>query len=110
MREQKFKDWMEAYRSKAGNELEESTKHTYMTDNKRVESEDGFDLDKEFDKDKLASLIDRYEYSAEDEKNGRKNPTNLNIKHRSKSVRNSLASHRTALRHYRRFRSGIMTP
>ena len=108
MKEQEFKEWLDAYRSRHGDKLAESTKHTYVTDNKRVVNEDGVDLDKEFDKDKLYSLLERYAYGKDDERHNRPNPTKLDID--APSIYGSLSSHRTALRHYRRFRLGIMTP
>ncbi|MGU9963119.1 MAG: hypothetical protein ACNYPD_03325 [Candidatus Halichondribacter symbioticus] len=110
MREQKFKDWLEAYRSKAGNPLAQTSKNAYFRDNQRAEDEDSqiSSLDNEFDKDKMESLLERYAYSQTDQHNGRANPTDLDIA--TESLYNSLASHRTAFGHYRRFRSGIMTP
>ncbi|MCA8834357.1 MAG: hypothetical protein K8953_04650 [Proteobacteria bacterium] len=107
MRELEFKLWLDAYRTKAKKPLAQTTKNTYIRDNKRVEEEDKFEgfngLDKEFEKDGLKSLLERYAYSKADERAGRKNPTNMDIKPRSKSVLNSLSSHRTALNHYHTF-------
>ncbi len=101
MREEEFRDWLETYRQQNGEPLKQSSKNAYVTDNKRVEDEDGFNLDTEFKKDEMASLLERYTYSLEDKRNERGNPTNLDIE--LPALYKSLGNHKVVLNHYRRF-------
>ncbi len=109
MREQEFKTYLEGLKDpkdKTKDRLQGNTITSYITDSRKVETHDGlaqggYDLDDEFKKDKLRSLLVRYAYGAQAVRNNRKNPTDLDIKQHS--LYNSLQSHRSAIRHYGRF-------
>ena len=103
MRTEEFRHWLNEYvaENKTG-ELSERTKNAYVRDNERLEIYDDFDLDIEFEKDGLETLLERYTYSLKDKRNMRENPTNLDID--ISALYKSLGSHKTALNHYRKFR------
>lgn len=66
----------------------------------RVEEEYG-DLDAHYERDALRDLIDALTYSTEDERRGRSNPTKIRF---VGNVRNNVASYKSAVLWYRRFR------
>ena len=101
MREQKFKDWLEAYRQKNGKPLKQRSKEVYVIDNKKVAEVESRNLDDEFKKNGLESLIELYTYSKADRDRGRDNPTNLDIN--KSRLYKSLGNHKVVLNHYRRF-------
>ncbi len=72
----------------------------YLRMPREVEMAEGIDLDKEFRKDKMASLYNLYKYSTQDEHDNRPNPTNLEINTR---LYKALSNIRSALNHYIRF-------
>lgn len=68
----------------------------------RVEEHYG-DLDEQFSRDGLRSLIEELTYSTEDQRRGLPNPTKIPF---VGNVRNNLASYKSAVLWYRRFREG----
>jgi hypothetical protein len=66
----------------------------------RVEEHYG-DLDAHFERDGLASVLEALTYSTEDERRGRPNPTKIPF---VGNIRNNLASYKSAVLWYRRFR------
>lgn len=72
----------------------------------RVEAHYG-DLDAHYAADRLASLMETLRYSTDDERRARANPTHIPI---NGNLRNNLASYRSALSFYRRFRDSGRTP
>lgn len=68
---------------------------------KRLESNYG-DLDRLYDRDKFASLLEELAYSKEDERNSRPNPARFQI---AGAIYNSLNTYRCTLRSYARFRA-----
>lgn len=66
----------------------------------RVEEHYG-DLDAHFERDRLRGLIETLTYSTEDQRRGRPNPTKIPF---VGNVRNNLASYKSAVLWYRRFR------
>ncbi len=103
-----FENWLKSLKKRnnpSKRHLKDSSVTTYLNDSKRVEDEDGFDLDNEFAKNEMESLLERYTYTTADEESDKPNPTHLVFK--SKSLRKSLSDHKTALNHYRKFHLGI---
>ncbi len=81
----------------------EATFRTKLSELRRVESVYG-DLDDLFDSDELTSLIEELTYSSEDTRNRRPNPSKLEI---SGDIRNNLASYKSAVTKYQRFRQDV---
>jgi len=71
---------------------------------KRIERAQDVDLDDEFDKDRLASLISAFTYSAADARAGRGNPTAMDID--ADKLLSHLRWYKSHLAAYARFRSG----
>jgi len=71
---------------------------------KKIERSEGIDLDAEFDRDGLEGLWRRYQYSIEDLRNGRPNPTKIDIE--PEKLNRDLAFYRTHIQAYRAFRAG----
>ena len=70
----------------------------------RLEQLERVDLDYEYSRDGLLTLIERYTYSQEDERRARANPTAFTI---NKSLYTQIAWYRAQLVAYRRFKEGI---
>lgn len=81
----------------------EATWRTKLSELRRVEATYG-DLDAQFDQDELSALLDELTYSADDARNGRPNPSRLDI---TGDVRNNLASYKSAVQKYARFRQDV---
>lgn len=81
----------------------EATWRTKLSELRRVESAYG-DLDALYDLDELANLLDELTYSTEDARNNRPNPSKLNI---GGDLRNNLASYKSAVQKYARFRQDV---
>ena len=81
----------------------EVTWQTKLSELRRVEGAYG-DLDKLYDEDELEGVIGELTYSAESERAGSPNPSRLKI---DGNVRNSLASYKSAVNKYVRFRGEI---
>ncbi len=97
MREQEFTTWLENWIKPRGGHLTKQNFNFYMRNARRIEEVEGVNLDKEFRKDGMASLMELYTYNKDDIINNRPNPTNLNVKP------SSLRDYKCALNHYRRF-------
>lgn len=67
---------------------------------RRIETHYG-DLDEHYERDALESVLSELEYSAIDERNNEPNPSRLEI---NGNIRNSLASHKSRLNQYIRFK------
>ena len=81
----------------------DSTFRTKLSELRRVEAAYG-DLDALYDDDELASLIDELSYSSDDTRRNRPNPSRLEI---TGDLRNNLASYKSAVTKYQRFRQDI---
>lgn len=81
----------------------EATWRTKLSELRRVEAAYG-DLDSLFDQDELTGLLDELTYGAEDGRNGRPNPSRLEI---TGDLRNNLASYKSAVQKYARFRQDV---
>ncbi|PWE30360.1 DUF91 domain-containing protein [Pararhodobacter marinus] len=81
----------------------DSTFRTKLSELRRVEAAYG-DLDALYDEDELAALIDTLSYSSEDARRGRPNPSRLEI---TGDLRNNLASYKSAVAKYQRFRQDM---
>jgi hypothetical protein len=68
---------------------------------RRLEAHYG-DLDRLYDRDRFASLLEELAYSKDDERSGRPNPARFPI---DGVVWNSLKTYRSTLRYYARFRA-----
>ena len=79
------------------------TAGTKLSELRRVESFYG-DLDDLFDRDELQSLVDELTYSSGDARDGRPNPTRMPI---DGDIRNNLASYKSAVQKYIRFRQDV---
>jgi endonuclease len=91
---QPFKAWLE-------NKFAPNTVNTQFSSAKRVNDTYG-DLDDFFDQDGIDELVRIFDYSKADERQGRPNPTKIPI---NGNLYTSLASYKTAIRCYARFRS-----
>ena len=89
-----YRKWLERQR------YAEGTVETQISRIKRVENHYG-DLDGHYDEDRLEKIIGEFKYSAEDERRKNPNPTKIPFKG---NTRNSIASYRSAVARYRRFR------
>lgn len=81
----------------------EATYRTKLSELRRVEAIYG-DLDTLYDQDELESLLGELVYSREDERVGRPNPSRLEI---NGNIRNNLASYKSAVQKYARFRQDV---
>ncbi len=81
----------------------EATWRTKLSELRRIETAYG-DIDSLYDADELQSLIDTLTYGAEDERRNAPNPSKLEI---AGNVRNNLASYKSAVQKYARFRQEI---
>ena len=89
-----IRDWL------AGRGLQTSSVSTRISDLKRLEKHFG-DLDELYDRDRFAAVIDNLRYSKDDEKQGRPNPTKLEI---DGNLYNNLSHFRSTLNVYCEFR------
>lgn len=80
-----------------------TTAQTKLSELRRVEAAYG-DLDELYDQDELQALVDELTYSSEDQRNSRPNPTRLTI---VGDIRNNLASYKSAVQKYVRFRQDV---
>jgi endonuclease len=81
----------------------EATWRTKLSELRRVEATYG-DLDAQYDRDELSGLLDELNYTAEDARNARANPSRLDI---TGDLRNNLASYKSAVQKYARFRQDV---
>lgn len=79
------------------------TWQTKLSEIRRIENEYG-DLDDLYDNDELQSVIESLTYGAEDERLSRLNPSKLRIEG---NLRNNLASYKSAVQKYVRFRQDV---
>ena len=100
MRRDAFKTWLQ----EAG--LRESSARTYLSDAKRVDDHYG-DLDDLYDEDQCRGVLAELEYSKEDERRGRANPSKIPID--AESPYNGLQGYKAALVKYCDFRQGNRT-
>ena len=66
MREEEFRAWFGTIKNKDGNDYTEKNLHFYVRNTRRIELVENKNLDKEFKKDEMASLLDIYTYSKND--------------------------------------------
>ncbi|WP_052517584.1 hypothetical protein [Archangium violaceum] len=96
-----YRDWL---RSQG---YDEGTINTQLSRVARLEAYYG-ELDGHYDRDHLGSLIEQMAYSVEDQRRSRPNPSKLPF---VGNIRNNLASYKSAVLLYRRFRgSGTVVP
>ena len=81
----------------------DATYRTKLSELRRVEAVYG-DLDALFDADELTALIEDLTYSSDDTRHGRPNPSKLQI---DGDIRNNLASYKSAVVKYQRFRQDV---
>jgi len=81
----------------------EATWRTKLSELRRIESLYG-DIDTLYDTDELQSLLDVLSYGADDERRNAPNPSKLEI---SGNIRNNLASYKSAVQKYARFRQDV---
>jgi hypothetical protein len=81
-----------------------NTANTRIAALKRIERSEGVDLDSEFERDELQGLLTRYQYTMDDLRNGRPNPSKIDIE--PEKLNRYLAFYRSALQSYRSFRAG----
>lgn len=81
----------------------EATWRTKLSELRRVEAEYG-DLDELYDEDELVGLIEELTYSMADAREDRPNPSRLLIEG---DIRNNLASYKSAVQKYARFRQDV---
>ena len=98
-----FAEWIAAQP-----QYKDSTKRTFLSDARRIENKYG-PICEHFDRDHLISLEREMIYSVEDRRNGRKNPSRLDIRvgpnrDLGDSIYNNLRAGRSALNMYRQFR------
>ncbi len=93
MREEEFRQWIKQQG------LRDLT--TAISANRRVERDEKVDLDEEFKNNGLQSLLKRYTYTTQDERDKRKNPTAM--KTTTKSLLIFLSGHKSFLNQYLKF-------
>jgi hypothetical protein len=93
MKKEHYRQWLEAQKYQA------NTISAQLFRTARVEEYHG-DLDEQFAKDHLASLIELLSYSTADERNKRPNPSKIPF---DGAIRNNIASYRDAIKRYVRF-------
>jgi RecB family endonuclease NucS len=81
----------------------EATWSTKLSELRRIESLYG-DVDSLYDQDELQSVIDSLSYGADDERRNAPNPSRLEI---NGNLRNNLASYKSAVLKYARFRQDV---
>lgn len=81
----------------------DATFRTKLSELRRVEAVYG-DLDMLFDEDELSSLIEDLTYTSDDARHNRPNPSKLQI---DGDIRNNLASYKSAVVKYQRFRQDV---
>jgi len=81
----------------------EATWRTKLSELRRIEALYG-DLDGRYDEDELQSLLDTLTYGTDDERRNAPNPSKLEI---SGNLRNNLASYKSAVQKYARFRQEV---
>lgn len=89
-----FREWL------AGREFQPTTVSTKISDANRLEKHFG-NLDELYDRDRFAATLDNLKYSKDDERQGRPNPTGLEI---DGNLYDSLAHFRSTLKTYSNFR------
>jgi hypothetical protein len=93
----------DAYKAHMRNrDLATSTIETNLTGLRKIERDTGLNLEDEFKKDQLSSLLRRLQYTREDEAASRPNPSNLVTEPRNLFV--NLGWYRNVLERYRNFR------
>lgn len=98
MQEESFRRYLSA------SGLSPNTLSTRSAALRRIEREEGINLDAEFEKDGFDSLLGRFRYRAEDARAGRPNPTKIDID--PEKLSRDIAFYRSAINSYRRFRAG----
>jgi len=98
MKEQAFRSYMIAEGLSLG------TVSTRCSALRRIERAEGIDLDEAFDADGLHGLKEKYSYSTGDQREGRSNPSAIDIE--PENTYKFLAFFRSALSSYQRFRGG----
>jgi len=98
MDEERYRAYLER------NGYAQSTVSTSIASVRRIERDEELDVDREFDRDQLAALINKFKYSMDDFRAGSPNPTRLKIE--PDNLYRDLAFFRSALRSYQRFKSG----
>lgn len=90
--------------------LAEKTVYMRVNALKRVEVAHDVDLDEEYDRDGMRSLLDTFSYTAQDERHNRPNPTKMNIGQRS--VLSVVRWYKSHLNQYRKYRvsGGALEP
>ena len=94
MKEADYRHWLE------NQDYQETTIGTQMYRAKRVEEFHG-DLDEHYAQDQMANLIEALNYSIDDHRSGKTNPSKIPFKGDAYS---NLASYRNAVERYRKFR------
>lgn len=99
MRKEAYRQWLQAQ------QLQENTINAQMYRAGRVDQYCG-DLDEHYTRDRMEGLIKLLNYSTDDERRGRPNPTNIPL---DGDLRKNLASYRNAATRYRTFLEGGAT-
>ena len=86
--------------------FERRTAQTYISDVRRIEGAYG-NLDELYDRDKLTGVLRDLEYSKDDERQNRPNTSKIAVDASGGSPYKALASYRTAVRTYCKFREEI---
>ncbi|QND71035.1 endonuclease NucS domain-containing protein [Tardiphaga robiniae] len=82
--------------------LVEGTAATKSAALRRIERDEGIDLDEEYERDKLASLIERLQYTIDDFRAGKENPTKIDIE--PEKLPRDLAFYRSVIQSYLKFK------
>ncbi len=84
-------------------EFAPSTVNTKLAGTRRIERDEKIDLDEEFERDRMESVVRRFQYSMEDFRAGKPNPTSIRIE--PDKIYRDLAFYRSILQSYLRFKT-----
>ena len=101
MREQEFRDWFGTIKNQFKRPYTKRNLEFYVGAVSNIEKAEKIDMDKAFQKDGMAWISNLYSYSVQDNENNTPNPTKVALT--KPTVYSTLADHKTALNHYRKF-------
>ena len=96
MREQEFKEWLKSLG------MLDVSSNNWARVVQRIENDEKINLDEEFKKDKLKSLLELYTYTTQDERDNRTSSAKIDTT-KVASLKNFFSAHKSGINHYRKF-------